>query len=66
MESSAKRFPENVNVAVADPQLQRALGKMKTGFIDKRRNAIDKLPEFEELRDAAKAIKDHTLAHLDL
>ena len=66
MESSAKTFPENVNVAVADPQLQRALGKMKTGFIDKRRNAIDKLPEFEELRDAAKAIKDHTLAHLDL
>ena len=66
MESTAKTFPENVNVAVADPQLQRALGKMKTGFIDKRQNAVDKLPEFEALRDAAKAIKDHTLAHLDL
>ena len=25
-----------------------------------------RLPEFEALRDAAKAIKDHTLAHLDL
>jgi L-lactate dehydrogenase complex protein LldF len=25
-----------------------------------------KLPEFEELRESAKAIKDHTLAHLDL
>ncbi len=66
MDSTAKAFPQNVDVAVADPQLQRALGKMKTGFIDKRQNAIDKLPEFEDLRDAAKAIKDHTLAHLDL
>ena len=37
-----------------------------SGFIDKRRKAIDALPEFDALRDQARDIKDHTLAHLDL
>ena len=35
------------------------------GFIGKRA-ARSKLPEFDALRDDARAIKDHTLAHLDL
>ena len=36
------------------------------GFSVKRRKAhIDRLPEFEALREEAKAIKEHALAHLD-
>src|ERR1700723_3088319 len=36
-----------------------------TGFPARRAEAIARLPEFEALRDAGKAIKDHTIAHLD-
>ena len=65
MESSARAFKENARAAVADPQLRRALAHVKEGFNGKRAKAAAKLPEFEALRDAARDIKDHTLAHLD-
>ncbi len=66
MESSARAFKENARRALADPQLKRALAHVKVGFIGKRAKAVAKLPEFEALRDQARDIKDHTLAHLDL
>ncbi len=59
-------FKENAHRALGDAQLQRALGNVEKGFIGKRAKAAAKLPEFEELRDAARDIKNHTLAHLDL
>jgi L-lactate dehydrogenase complex protein LldF len=65
MEPTSHAFKENARTALDDAQLQRALGNIKTGFIKKRQAAVDKLPEFEALRDHAKAIKDHTLANLD-
>ncbi len=66
METSSTRFPANVREAFADQQLQRALRNVPTGFIKKRAAARDRLPEFDRLRDAARDIKNHTLAHLDL
>jgi len=66
MESTARAFKANARAAVADPQLRRALDHVKAGFIGKRAAAAARLPEFEALRDAARDIKDHTLAHLDL
>ena len=38
----------------------------RRNFIARRQHVADKLPEFEALRDAARDIKNHTLAHLDL
>ncbi len=64
--ATSPRFKENAARALADVQLQRALSNVKRGFIDRRKAAADRLPEFEALRDAARDIKDHTLAHLDL
>jgi len=64
--STAHAFPLNAAGAIADPALQKAMGRLKGHFIDKRAAARARLPEFDALRDAAKAIKDHTLAHLDL
>src|SRR5262245_44688132 len=58
-------FKENARAAIADPQLQGVL-RSGLGFIDRRQAAIDRLPEFDALRDAARDIKNHTLAHLDL
>ena len=66
MNITAQNFKENVREALADPQLQRALGNVRFNFIDKRAKAAAALPEFEALRDAAKAVKDHALDHLDL
>ena len=45
--------------------MQVALTKMKTGFVDRRSEARAKLPEFDQIRDQARDIKNHTLAHLD-
>ncbi|MGH6949206.1 MAG: lactate utilization protein B, partial [Kiloniellales bacterium] len=65
MHTTSRDFPSKAKTALADPQLQRALRHIKTGFIDKRATAVARLPEFDELRDAARDIKDHTLANLD-
>jgi L-lactate dehydrogenase complex protein LldF len=66
MNITAQDFKQNAKRALGDAQLQRALGNVRSHFIDKRAEAVARLPEFEALRAAAKTIKDHTLAHLDL
>lgn len=66
MELAAKHFKANASKALVDAQLQKALGNVEKGFIGKRKKAADALPEFEALRDNARDIKDHVLAHLDL
>jgi L-lactate dehydrogenase complex protein LldF len=65
MQPTSHNFPANLRAGLADPVLQRALGLARTGFPLRRQQAIDRLPEFEELREAGRAIKDHTLGHLD-
>src|SRR6516164_3444255 len=64
--STSKAFKRNAVRAMQDEPLQRALTHVRTNFIAKRQGAVDKLPEFEALRESARDIKDHTLAHLDL
>ncbi len=59
-------FKQNAKAALADPDLQQALKSVEVNFISKRAQAAERLPEFEALRDGARDIKDHTLAHLDL
>ncbi len=65
MQNTSPAFRENVAHALVDPGLQRALGRAKKPFAQVRAHAVANLPEFEALRDTAKAIKDHSLAHLD-
>src|SRR5436190_20905264 len=59
-------FKETAREALADPQLQSALHGIETGIVDRRRATVSRLPEFEALRNSARDIKNHTLAHLDL
>lgn len=59
-------FKANATRAMTDAQLTRALKNVRAGFIDKRLKVVNGLPEFEALRESAKEIKNHTLAHLDL
>lgn len=66
MEPTSTQFSRQAAEALTDAPLQRALANLKRGFVVNRRNALANLPEFDRLRAEAKAIKDHTLAHLDL
>ena len=66
MQITSPSFKDNAHEALHDPQLQRAMGNVRSGFIGRRQAAVDALPEFDDLRDNAKAIKDHVLGHLDL
>src|SRR5271166_401682 len=66
MQPTSLKFKENASRALSDPQLQRALGNVKTGFIAKRAEARAALPEFDALRTVAVDIKNHVLDHLDI
>jgi len=65
MLSTTRAFEANARDGLANPVLQRALGLMQSGFPERRRIAVERLPEFEQLREIGKSIKDHTLEHLD-
>src|ERR1035438_7049 len=58
-------FPAAAAAAVADSQLRRNLTHATHTIRAKRAAAVAELSDWEALRAAAKAIKDHTLAHLD-
>ena len=62
---TSPRFKENAARALANPGLQKALGTAKGAFLQRRAAAVANLPEFEQLRDIGRDIKNHTLAHLD-
>lgn len=61
----SNKFKENSKKALEDSDLQASLVKLGTGFPLKRLAAKERLPEFEDLRDQARDIKEHTLRHLD-
>src|SRR6185503_17757357 len=65
MQSTARDFKHNAHDALRDANLQDSLSKLKVGFSERRRQAAERLPEFEALRDRARDIKNHTLANLD-
>jgi L-lactate dehydrogenase complex protein LldF len=66
MQITSPGFKRNATRALGDEQLQKALGHVRSNFINKRAAAAAALPEFEALRDNAKAIKDHVLENLDI
>jgi L-lactate dehydrogenase complex protein LldF len=65
VQATSRSFTANARSALADANLQRALTRMQGGFPLHRRQAVERLPEFEALREAGRSIKDHVLAHLD-
>ena len=65
METTSRAFVANAREGLQDANLQRSLARFQGGFQVKRVEAAKRLPEFEALRDQARAIKDHALAHLD-
>lgn len=66
MEPLSLAFRERAARALHDPVLATAMQRLEHGWQAARARAAADLPEFEALRDAAVAIKDHVLANLDL
>jgi L-lactate dehydrogenase complex protein LldF len=63
--ATSPAFKENAHRAIGDAGLQRALARSGPSFVARRAAAVAGLPEFEQLRDVARDIKNHTLANLD-
>jgi len=62
---SSETFKENARAALADVQLRGALKNATSLFGDRRKAAAASLPNWEDLRSQARAIKDDVLLHLD-
>jgi len=62
---NTETFSENAKAALQDMQLRGALRNATTLFGKKRSAAAASLSNWEELRSAARAIKDEVLLHLD-
>ena len=62
---SSETFGENAKAALADVQLRGALKNATSLFGERRKEAAEGLPNWEDLRTQARAIKDEALSHLD-
>jgi L-lactate dehydrogenase complex protein LldF len=66
MTPATETFKAGAARALADAKLAKALAGLPGGLVAQRTAAKARVPEFEALRGAARDIRDHTLAHLDL
>jgi L-lactate dehydrogenase complex protein LldF len=58
-------FPDAARTALADTQLRRNLGHATHTIRAKRAGVVAELADWEQLREAGRAIKERTLRHLD-
>jgi L-lactate dehydrogenase complex protein LldF len=65
LQPKSNAFSAESSKALADPQLQEALSVLRVQSIPNRLKAANNLPEFEQLRDRARDLKNHILGHLD-
>jgi L-lactate dehydrogenase complex protein LldF len=63
--SPAVPFQDAARIALADTQLRRNMGKATQTIRGKRSVAVEELPDWEQLREAGRAIKERVLRHLD-
>jgi len=65
MEAKSLNFKRNAAEALQDQDLQNALKFAKDGFIGKRTSAVAQLPEWNNIRDDVRVMKNHVLDNLD-
>lgn len=58
-------FKENARKAHTDPNLRRALTRMAHHAPESRMARVEELPEFEELRERGRDIRNHVIRNLD-
>lgn len=65
MQPQSLSFKANSSKALLDKDLKQALSNVKDGFIGKRAAAVALVPEWQQIRSEAKALKNHVLENLD-
>ncbi|WP_210398194.1 LutB/LldF family L-lactate oxidation iron-sulfur protein [Motiliproteus sediminis] len=65
MQIHSPEFKQRAGDALDNANLQRALGNLRDGFPQKRAAAVARMPEFEQLRNEGRDLKNHILANLD-
>ena len=58
-------FQSTAKQALGNPQLRRNLHKATHTIRDKRARVVEEMPDWEDLREAGRALKERTLRHLD-
>jgi L-lactate dehydrogenase complex protein LldF len=58
-------FPDAARIALGDPQLRRNLQNATTAIRDKRAGVVAEVPDWEELREAGRAIKANVMHRLN-
>jgi L-lactate dehydrogenase complex protein LldF len=58
-------FEESAKTSLADSQLRSNLGKATRTIREKRAAAVSEMPDWEELREAGRALKARVMRHLD-
>ncbi len=58
-------FPQAARQALADTQLRHNLGHATQAIRAKRAGVVAELPDWEELRETGRAVKERVLRHLD-
>ncbi|HEY8724149.1 MAG TPA: LutB/LldF family L-lactate oxidation iron-sulfur protein [Gaiellaceae bacterium] len=58
-------FPDAARIALGDPQLRHNLHKATSTIRDKRARVVAEVPDWEELREAGRAIKADVMQRLD-
>ncbi|SDE44981.1 L-lactate dehydrogenase complex protein LldF [Auraticoccus monumenti] len=58
-------FPDAARSALGNAQLRRNIAHATTTIRGKRAAVVGELPHWEELREAGRQLKSHTMAHLD-
>src|SRR5215211_4724239 len=58
-------FEESAKASLADAQLRHNIGKATRSIREKRAVAVEELPDWQELREAGRALKERTLRHLE-
>jgi L-lactate dehydrogenase complex protein LldF len=65
MDLDPTRFKSAARAALHDESLKPALARLKTHFAIGRRLAVARFGDFENMREAGKAIRDHAVTNLD-
>ena len=58
-------FQESAHIALRDTQLRHNIGNATRAIRAKRNDAVAELPDWQELREAGRALKERVLRHLD-
>ena len=66
MQVTSRDFKRTAHRKLADANLQAALRKLQGNFVRGRAERVRELDNFEAIRDAAAAIRDRALVHLDI